>query len=107
MFVAKKKKKKTNSQIVDGLLIVAETMRKYPTLPVLTRFSTKQTVLSSGDVIDKGVRVVIPVWALHRDPHLFPDPDKFDPERFSEDNVDNIKPFSYLPFGEGPRMCIG
>lgn len=82
-------------------------MRKYPTLPSLTRFSTERTVLPSGHVIDKGVRVLIPVWALHRDPQLFPDPEKFDPERFSEDNVASIKPFSYLPFGEGPRMCIG
>jgi Cytochrome P450 len=51
--------------------------------------------------------VLVPVYALHHDPDYFPDPEKFDPERFSDENKGNIKNFTYLPFGSGPRNCIG
>jgi cytochrome P450 family 9 len=50
---------------------------------------------------------MIPAWSFHRDPQFFPDPLKFDPERFSEENKHNIQPFTYMPFGLGPRNCIG
>lgn len=50
---------------------------------------------------------LIPIYGLHHDPKHFPDPEKFDPERFSEENKHNIAPNTYLPFGVGPRNCIG
>jgi cytochrome P450 len=50
---------------------------------------------------------VIPVYALHRDPKYYPDPERFDPERFNEDEKANRHHYVYLPFGEGPRICIG
>lgn len=50
---------------------------------------------------------MIPVWNFHRDPKYFPNPGKFDPDRFSEENRDKIDPDTYLPFGVGPRNCIG
>nr|CAD7447463.1 unnamed protein product [Timema bartmani] len=50
---------------------------------------------------------LIPILGLHRDPELFPEPDRFDPERFSEENKSSIKPFTYMPFGIGQRSCIG
>lgn len=84
-----------------------ETLRKYPSLPILTRRCTKTFSMPAGNRIEKGDRIMIPVWSLHHDPDYFPDPDKFDPERFSSENKPTIKPFTYLPFGEGPRMCIG
>ncbi|GLH10362.1 Probable cytochrome P450 6t1 [Gryllus bimaculatus] len=49
----------------------------------------------------------IPVCGIHRDPQYWHDPEKFDPERFSDENKQNIKPFTYMPFGFGPRICIG
>lgn len=50
---------------------------------------------------------MIPIWAIHRDPNLFPRPNEFDPERFSEMNKANINPMSYMPFGIGSRSCLG
>ncbi|KAK5641870.1 hypothetical protein RI129_010417 [Pyrocoelia pectoralis] len=56
--------------------------------------------------IEKGSMVIIPAIAIHRDPHHFKNPNKFDPERFNDENKTKIKPYSYLPFGAGPRNCI-
>lgn len=58
-------------------------------------------------LIEKGVTFYIPIWSLHHDPLYFPDPDRFDPERFNDENRGNIDPDTYLPFGIGPRNCIG
>jgi len=57
--------------------------------------------------LEKGSAVAIPVTGLHMDPQYFPEPDKFDPERFSEEAKAARPPMVYLPFGEGPRICIG
>jgi len=57
--------------------------------------------------VEKGIHVVIPVLGLHRDPKYFPDPEKFEPERFSEEAKRNRPNYVYLPFGEGQRICIG
>lgn len=83
-------------------------MRLYPIAPVLGRVCTQNyTMPSTNLVIEKGTKVFIPNWGLQRDPDYFPDPDKFDPERFSDENKGSIDPGTYLPFGEGPRICIG
>ncbi|KAM3966418.1 cytochrome P450 9e2-like [Aphomia sociella] len=57
-------------------------------------------------IIRKGEGLMIPVWAFHRDPKLFPNPLKFDPERFSDENKHKIANFTYFPFGLGPRNCV-
>lgn len=57
--------------------------------------------------IEKGNVVWMPVVGIHRDPKYYPNPDKFDPERFSDENKSSIQPYTYLPFGLGPRSCIG
>ena len=51
--------------------------------------------------------VLIPVYALHRDEEFWPEPDCFNPDRFLPENKGSINEFAYLPFGGGPRMCIG
>lgn len=88
--------------------VINETMRKYPPLPVLNRICTKEIVLPTANIhVPKGTLITIPVLGLHRDPSLYPDPDKFDPERFNAVEVAERHPYAYLPFGEGPRNCIG
>lgn len=82
-------------------------MRKHPAVGTLHRVSTHDYTLPNGALMPKGTYIVIPALAFHRDPNLFPQPHKFDPDRFSEEQRHNIKPYSFLPFGEGPRICIG
>lgn len=80
----------------------------YPALPFLDRRCTKDYPLPGTNItIDKGTRVFISTMGLQYEDQYFPEPHKFIPERFSEERRDNIRPFTYLPFGEGPRNCIG
>jgi len=58
-------------------------------------------------VIKKDMPIYMSMLGLHHDSKYFPDPDKFDPERFSVENKRNIPSCVYLPFGEGPHKCIG
>ena len=83
-------------------------MRKYPPVGNLLREVTVPYTLSDTNAkLDVGTRVVIPVYALHHDPKYFPNPDQFDPERFSEEEKAKRPHYVYMPFGEGPRNCIG
>jgi len=57
--------------------------------------------------INIGDTIMFPIYGLHRDPQYYPEPMKFDPERFSDENKNSIPPGAYMPFGMGPRNCIG
>ncbi|KAH8278878.1 hypothetical protein KR018_010688 [Drosophila ironensis] len=86
---------------------VLETTRKYPALPILNRICTQDyKVPDSKLVIEKGTPIVISLMGLHRDAEYFPDPLSYQPERYLEDTK-NYNRAAFLPFGEGPRMCIG
>nr|CAD7394922.1 unnamed protein product [Timema cristinae] len=88
--------------------VVNETMRKHPPAPNLTRICTEPFTLQGTNLkLQKGDMVIIPSMGFHHDPKYFPNPDQFDPERFSEENKKMRPSYTYLPFGEGPRMCIG
>ncbi|XP_075952994.1 cytochrome P450 3A40-like [Anarhichas minor] len=87
-------------------MVLNESMRLYPIANRLERVS-KSSVDIDGVTIPKGTVVIIPIYTLHRDPTLWPEPESFKPERFSKENKDSIDPYSYLPFGAGPRNCIG
>ncbi|XP_062420197.1 cytochrome P450 3A30-like isoform X2 [Pungitius pungitius] len=86
--------------------VVNESLRLYPPAGRLDRVA-KETVEIRGITIPKDMIVVIPVYALHRDPDLWPEPEEFRPERFSAQNKRSINPYTYLPFGMGPRNCLG
>ncbi|XP_065351009.1 cytochrome P450 9e2-like [Cloeon dipterum] len=89
-------------------MVISEVLRLYPVAPMTDRLCGSTVSFPEFDLtIEKGTSVTIPVYGLHTDPDYFPDPFKFDPERFTEENKKNIKSFTYLPFGEGPRNCIG
>ncbi|KAB0797625.1 hypothetical protein PPYR_08618 [Photinus pyralis] len=86
-------------------MVVQETLRKYPILPFLERKCAKTySIPEKNLIIDAGTPIYIPLLGLHYDPKYFKNPDNFDPERFADKKVD--KTF-YLPFGDGPRGCIG
>ncbi|GJQ68868.1 hypothetical protein Trydic_g21737, partial [Trypoxylus dichotomus] len=88
--------------------VVNETLRKYPIVPFLMRVCNKDyEVPNSNAIISKGTKVFISTLGIHRDAFHYPNPDKFDPQRFSEENKANIPSYGYIPFGEGPRICIG
>ncbi|KAF2354619.1 Cytochrome P450 [Trinorchestia longiramus] len=88
--------------------VVDETLRLYPGGPVVERVCTKDYTLGSTKVaVKKGQPIIVPVWSIHRDPANWPDPHTFNPERFLPHNKRDVKPFTYLPFGVGPRSCVG
>ncbi|KAL6424943.1 hypothetical protein ACFW04_009350 [Cataglyphis niger] len=88
-------------------MVFFETLRMYPPAEYLQRTTTKTyNVPNSKLVIEKGTPIFISVRGLHYEPKYFPDPDKFDPERFSEENKRDRSRYVYLPFGLGPRACI-
>ncbi|KAK5640023.1 hypothetical protein RI129_010834 [Pyrocoelia pectoralis] len=85
-----------------------ESMRKYPPVHTNTRLCTKSyNIPNSNVVIKKGTYVFVPIYAIHRDPEHFPNPDTFDPDRFSKGRNNNREPPAFMPFGDGPRKCIG
>lgn len=85
-----------------------ETLRKFPPLTTHFRICTKDYYLPDYDTtIDAGTVIFIPAIGFHFDPDVFPDPEKFDPTRFSPETKSTRDPFYYMPFGEGPRICIG
>lgn len=72
---------------------------------MLNRECTKEYRIPNTSVrIDKGTSITIPVFSIHRDPQYYPNPDKFDPERFMDPSA--VAKMPYYPFGEGPRICI-
>ncbi|XP_075165623.1 cytochrome P450 6a9-like [Haematobia irritans] len=89
--------------------IVKETLRLYTVLPVLNRLALEDYTVpgNSRYVIKKGMPVLIPAGAIHRDERFYPNPLEFNPENFSGDKMAHRDSILYLPFGEGPRNCIG
>ena len=94
-------------------MVISETLRMHPPTLIVDRVCAKKFELPSAApgyqtaTLYPNNNVWIPVLAIHRDPKHFPDPESFDPERFNHENKKNIDPYAYIPFGLGPRKCIG
>ena len=82
-------------------------MRLFKPVPLHFREATKEIDLGHGHIIPEGTNILMSVYTVHRDHRHFPDPDKFDPERFSPQNSVGRHPYAYIPFGIGRRMCVG
>jgi cytochrome P450 len=86
--------------------VLKESMRLYPPAPMLSRMAA-ETVDLSGWRIGKGTLIIMPLFAVHRHRRLWEDPDRFDPDRFLPEREASRPRAQYLPFGFGPRTCIG
>lgn len=87
-------------------MCINETMRLFPVTSRIDREAARDVTI--GDIaIPKGMIINIPVIALHMDPEYWPEPEKFIPERFTAENKAKMDSFVFMPFGAGPRNCIG
>ncbi|XP_057326719.1 cytochrome P450 9e2-like [Microplitis mediator] len=93
--------------------VIYEASRLYPVVVAVDRECTKNFELPPAVpgarpyTLEAGSTVILPMWAIHRDPEYYPEPEKFDPNRFLGKEKKNINTSAYFPFGVGPRMCIG
>ncbi|CAD7079521.1 unnamed protein product [Hermetia illucens] len=88
--------------------IINEALRKYPPVIFLIRKAARDYQLPHSEaVIEKGTEIFIPAYGVHHDPEIYPNPEIFDPKRFSADEVQCRHPMSFLAFGDGPRNCVG
>jgi cytochrome P450 len=89
-------------------MVWEESLRLYPPAWSLhTRVAQAEDQLPSGARLPSGAWIFVSPWNLHHNPRWFPDPNRFDPERFSEEVTRNRPPFTYIPFGAGGRRCLG
>ncbi|XP_049957642.1 cytochrome P450 4g15-like [Schistocerca serialis cubense] len=97
----------TQLTVIDS--IVKETLRLFSVVPTLPHYASEDIQLAGGRyTASRGSCVLLALCLLQRQPHLFPDPDKFDPGRFLEGGSAHSRlPYSYVPFGAGSRMCVG
>ncbi len=93
-------------KLVATRAVIEETMRLYPPAPIMARLAASATSLG-GEALPEGATVMIPIYALHRHRRLWEDPDRFDPERFFPERRGRIARTQFMPFGFGPRTCIG
>lgn len=88
-------------------MVIKESLRLYPSAPFIGRVLEEDLMTKEGYLLPKGVIVNIHIYDIHRNAKHWPEPDKFDPERFLPENCVNRHPCAFVPFSAGPRNCIG
>lgn len=86
-------------------MVLNETLRLYPPVLQFTQREASEDVTVNGLTIKKGVVVIVNPWIIHREPDYWPEPEKFDPERFAD--MSKIDACTFVPFGIGQRFCLG
>jgi cytochrome P450 len=86
--------------------VILESMRLYPPAWTVQR-EASSAVTIGGYRIPQGSDVLVSQYGIHRDPRWYPDPDRFDPDRWENDLLKRLPKYAYFPFGGGPRLCIG
>jgi cytochrome P450 len=87
-------------------MIVREALRLYPPAPGVAREPIEDVTIG-GYAVPKGSLITVNTFAMQRDARFFPDPERFDPARFAAGWEQRVSRYAYLPFGGGPRVCIG
>ena len=87
--------------------VLCESLRLFPPVVTFTIREVDREIAVGSYTIPKGVSIFVPVWQIHHDPTLWPDPDRFDPGRFTAAARKEHHPMAWIPFGAGPRKCIG
>ncbi|XP_053692240.1 uncharacterized protein LOC128740702 [Sabethes cyaneus] len=87
-------------------MVIKESLRLIPPVPIIGRTLLEDMELN-GVIVPAGTNVNIKIYNIHRNPKVWPDPEKFDPERFSKANESSYGPYDYIPFSFGSRNCIG
>jgi cytochrome P450 len=88
------------------LQVLKESMRLYPPVYTIPRRATSETTIR-GVRVRQGQNLSVNVTGIHLSPESYPDPDRFNPDRFAGELEKKLAPCAYLPFGGGPRVCIG
>ncbi|KAJ6636551.1 Cytochrome P450 4C1, partial [Pseudolycoriella hygida] len=86
--------------------VIKEVMRLYPSVPTFSRVLSEDVLLDEY-ILPKGAWIRVGIYYLHRDPRFYPQPEKFDPDRFLPENTVARHPYAYIPFSAGPRNCVG
>lgn len=85
-----------------------ETLRLYPPVPIIARKINTDLKLASGDyTIPAGTTVIVTTFKMHRQPHIYPNPEVFDPDNFLPEKTANRHYYAFVPFSAGPRSCVG
>jgi cytochrome P450 len=93
-------------KLVTVQQVLKESMRLYPPIPMMSRQAARDVDLA-GKHIKAGTLVGLPIYAIHRHHKLWDDPDRFDPSRFSPEREASYSRYQFIPFGAGPRVCVG
>jgi cytochrome P450 len=94
------------SKLVYTRQVFSEAMRLYPPAPIITRTALQDFQLGEY-LIPAGTVLIVPIYAVHHHASLWEDPEVFNPDRFSPENAKTRHRYAYMPFGAGPRVCIG